>query len=147
MGRITLLAVGVILSVSVSGCLGEKLETPPSADHAPEHHPEAEQSSDQTLGEPTIRIEVRAGSSEQELRFSPEAVYVRQGDIVEVTIRNAGRAPHTWTIHDLALDTGVLDPGEWTTIKFRADREGVFESMCDVAGHYDAGMKGTLEIT
>lgn len=71
MGRLILFAVGVVLSISRSGCLGDKLETTPPTDHEPEHHPEAERSSDQTLGEAPIRIEVRAGTPEQELRFSP----------------------------------------------------------------------------
>lgn len=93
-----------------------------------------------------VRLEAETGTRENELGIMPERLEIPAGKNVELTVRNNGKAPHTFTVHGYGLDTGRLQAGGSKTFTFRTDKEGAFEIMCDEAGHYDAGMKATLVV-
>lgn len=136
----------VAAGVALSGCLGGPVDTqdalPPGHD---EHHPDAALPAPD-LGAPDVTLEAHAGMPDDELVFHPTTLEVPLGAVVELRVANAGRAPHTFTIHDLEADTGVLAPGERGTLAFRATEAGSFEIMCDVPGHAASGMVGVLEV-
>ena len=65
---------------------------------------------------------------------------------VDITFVNDGVLEHNFIIDEFRIDN-LLQSGETSTISFTADKVGTYDFYCDVAGHLEAGMKGTLVIT
>lgn len=147
--RTLVLVVTLVLSgIALSGCLGERIDPSATNDTAlpPGHDEHHDETTTSELGNPDIVLEAHAGMPDRDLQLHPTPLQVPLGSVVEIRVENQGQTPHTFTIHEFDADTGTMDPGEERTIKFRADKVGSFEIMCDVAGHYQAGMKATIEV-
>lgn len=100
------------------------------------------------------------------MRFTPDKLAVQEGDTVRFIVRNTGRMLHEMVIgtpaelakhaalmakfpnmeHDEAYMVHV-DPGQAGEIVWHFNRAGSFEFACLIAGHYEAGMRGTLTVT
>ncbi|MHB0917176.1 MAG: cupredoxin domain-containing protein [Thiobacillus sp.] len=100
------------------------------------------------------------------MRFTPDALTVQEGETVRFLVRHAGRMKHEMVIgtpdelakhaammarfpnmeHDEAYMVHV-DPGQSGEIVWHFNRAGSFEFACLIAGHYEAGMRGTLTVT
>lgn len=100
------------------------------------------------------------------MRFTPDRMTVREGETVRFVVRNKGRMLHEMVIgtagelarhaalmarfpgmqHDEAYMVHV-DPGQSGEIVWHFNRAGRFEFACLIAGHYEAGMRGTLVVT
>ncbi len=100
------------------------------------------------------------------MRFSPDRIEVKQGDAVKFVIRNEGKMLHEMVIgtkkeldehaalmlkfpnmeHDEPYMAHV-DPGKSGQIIWRFNRAGDFEFACLIAGHYQAGMRGTIKVS
>lgn len=100
------------------------------------------------------------------LRFSPDRITVAEGETIRFVIRNQGGMPHEMVIgtpavlaehaalmakhpgmeHDAPYMVHV-DPGKTGEIVWHFNRTGSFEFACLIAGHYQAGMRGTLSVT
>lgn len=94
-----------------------------------------------------------------EFSFDPRDVAVVADTDVEVTLDNTGTVEHNWTV--LELGTTISDetdhdpatvvaevaavPGETAsgTVNLAA---GGYQVICTIAGHFSAGMEGTLEV-
>lgn len=79
----------------------------------------------------------------ENFRFSLSEMKVRKGDTVRVTFKSTSGF-HNWTIDEFHAATKQLTAGEQETVKFVADKAGVFEYYCSVGTHRQMGMKGTL---
>ena len=99
------------------------------------------------------------------MRFAPDRLSVQEGDTVRFVVRNRGRMLHEMVIgtpdelarhaammakfpgmeHDAAYMAHV-DPGRSGEIVWHFNRPGSFEFACLIAGHYQAGMRGTLTV-
>jgi uncharacterized cupredoxin-like copper-binding protein len=99
------------------------------------------------------------------MRFIPDKLTVQEGDTVRFVVRNTGRMLHEMVIgtpaelakhaalmarfpnmeHDEAYMVHV-DPGKTGEIVWHFNRAGSFEFACLIAGHYEAGMRGTLTV-
>jgi uncharacterized cupredoxin-like copper-binding protein len=108
------------------------------------------------------RIEVSMSDS---MRFTPERIEVGLGETVRFTIRNRGKLMHEFVIgtqaenrkhaelmmkfpdmeHDEPYMAHVA-PGKTGQIVWTFNRPGVFEFACLIAGHYQAGMAGTITV-
>jgi plastocyanin len=99
-----------------------------------------------------------------EFKFAPDALTADAGKI-EVTLSNAGSAPHEIVFIKTKLDPGALEPGtdgrvsekgavgevpeieggatKSATISFKP---GNYVFVCNVPGHYQGGMHGTLVV-
>lgn len=110
----------------------------------------------------TSTIEVETLDS---MAFSPEVVAVGRGDIVLFVVENTGKLPHEFTIGDEAgqerhaeemAEAGMtghdhpfsvwLAPGETKEIAWEFSEAGELLYGCHVAGHYEAGMVGTITV-
>jgi len=100
------------------------------------------------------------------MRFTPDKLAVQEGDTVRFVVRNTGRMLHEMVIgtpaelakhaalmakfpdmeHDEAYMVHV-GPGKTGEIVWRFNRAGTFEVACLIAGHYEAGMRGTITVT
>jgi uncharacterized cupredoxin-like copper-binding protein len=99
------------------------------------------------------------------MRFTPDRIAVRQGETVRLRVRNSGRVMHELVIgtpqelaahaemmrkhpgmeHDEPYMTHVA-PGKAGEIIWTFNRAGEFEFACLIAGHFQAGMKGTITV-
>lgn len=85
-----------------------------------------------------------------EFAFAPASLQLDAGTHT-LRITNDGAAPHQWALSAVGehgahgADTGELDPGETATLTVDLE-PGVYEFACHVAGHYEAGMHGRLEV-
>ncbi len=90
----------------------------------------------------TKPAEVRIVSTE--FRFSPATVLVAAGRAVTLVLDNSGGE----TEHDLFLPTLGFrlqaKAGQVTRKDTVFEKAGEYEYICDLPGHPDAGMKGTL---
>ena len=100
------------------------------------------------------------------MRFTPDAITVQEGETVRFVVRNTGRMLHEMVIgtpEELAKHAAMIakfpdmehdepymvhvDPGKRGEIVRTFNRAGQFEFACLIAGHYEAGMRGTLTVT
>lgn len=99
------------------------------------------------------------------MRFTPDRIEVRQGETVRLRVRNSGRVMHELVLgtpqeltahakmmlkhpgmeHDEPYMTHVA-PGKTGEIIWTFNRAGEFEFACLIAGHFQAGMKGTITV-
>lgn len=102
----------------------------------------------------TMYLRCAAGSTPTACTPNESTFTVHKRDRVTVNVHNADGGKHT---HDIRLVGGPywLWPGGFenelespdVTAHFTAYSTGTFEVICELAGHYDAGMKGTLVVS
>jgi uncharacterized cupredoxin-like copper-binding protein len=108
----------------------------------------------------TIRVDMS-----DKMRFTPEAIEVKQGDTVRFVVRNAGRTMHEMVIgtmkelqdhaeamkkhpgmeHDEPFMAHVA-PGRTEEIVWRFTKPGEFHYGCLIPGHFEAGMVGRIKV-
>jgi Cu+-exporting ATPase len=101
-----------------------------------------------------------------QLRFNPSEIDVREGETVAFTITNSGSSEHEFVIGDAAVQAeheaemaGGMDDmdvdganavsipaGKIATLIYTFDQPGTLLYGCHVAGHYAAGMEGTITV-
>jgi uncharacterized cupredoxin-like copper-binding protein len=108
------------------------------------------------------RIEV---DMSDDMRFRPERIEVALGETVRFAIRNRGKLMHEFVIGtraenarhaalmrkfpDMEHDEPYMahvPPGRTGQIVWTFNRAGSFEFACLIAGHYEAGMVGTITV-
>jgi uncharacterized cupredoxin-like copper-binding protein len=97
--------------------------------------------------------------------FTPERIDVRLNETVRFVVRNRGKVMHEFVIgtkqeneahaalmlkfpnmeHDEPYMAHVA-PGKTSEIVWTFNRPGTFEFACLIAGHYQAGMVGTIHV-
>ncbi len=100
------------------------------------------------------------------MRFAPDAIDIKLGETVRFKVRNDGKMLHEMVIgtrkeldehaalmqkfpgmeHDEPYMVHV-DPGKSGTLTWTFNRPGTFDFACLIAGHYQAGMKGTIRVS
>lgn len=73
--------------------------------------------------------------------FAPSMLELPAGDEVTISTPNNGQNPHSFTIDDLGVDTGVIDSGGSTEVTFTVP-EGEAQYYCTV--HGAEVMSGTI---
>jgi uncharacterized cupredoxin-like copper-binding protein len=120
-----------------------------------------------TPGDPASADRVVEIRMTDQLTFDPASLDVTQGETVKFIVTNEGQAPHEFVLGkqayqedhakemggsgaSLAPDTdyGVgLVPGEQGELTWTFSEAGSVLYGCHVAGHYDAGMVGTITVS
>lgn len=104
-------------------------------------------------------------SMDDKMRFTPNRIEVKEGETVRLRVRNSGKAMHELVIgtpKELAAHSAMMlknpgmehdepymahvVPGKTGQIVWTFNRAGEFEFACLIAGHYQAGMKGTIRV-
>lgn len=99
-----------------------------------------------------------------ELKFDPDTIDVKAGDVVTFVVRNEGEADHEFILGDEAYqeahekdmeagdemgDTGnavTVAGGETKELTWKFTETGSVLFGCHEPGHYDAGMVGTINV-
>ncbi len=81
------------------------------------------------------------------------------GDIVKVTLQNAGSMPHNWAIVDQKSSSGAVQwsaqvgnpnapvaPGQSNSVTFTVGNAGTYYYLCQVDGHVALGMWGNVTV-
>ena len=108
-------------------------------------------------------IEIRMTDN---MRFAPDLLSVRQGETVRLVIRNDGRMLHEFVMGtkreldehatlmvkfpDMEHDEPYMahvPPGKSAQIVWTFNRAGHFDFACLIAGHYQAGMVGKINVS
>ncbi|MEN9776025.1 MAG: oxidoreductase [Pseudomonadota bacterium] len=160
--RRALILAAAATGLGLSGRLGA---------HGNEHHPKTagplvrEQKDWGIAGDAKAvgrTIEVRMGDN---MRFEPDRIAVQAGETLRFRIHNTGRLMHEFVIgtpaenakhaelmikfpnmeHDEPYMAHVA-PGKTGEIIWTFNRTGRFEFACLIAGHYQAGMVGTIVV-
>lgn len=111
---------------------------------------------------PSQEIEISMGDT---MRFSPDNLDIKAGDVVRFVVKNEGELQHEFVLgtkdslaehaqmmlkfpnmeHEEAYMAHV-DPGKEMEIIWQFTKTGSFEFGCLLPGHYQAGMKGTITV-
>lgn len=100
------------------------------------------------------------------MRFSPEKITVKQGETIKFVIKNTGAMLHEFVIgtpKENAEHAALMvkfpnmehsepymahvPPGKTGEIIWTFNQPGEFEFACLIAGHYQAGMRGTVHVS
>jgi uncharacterized cupredoxin-like copper-binding protein/mono/diheme cytochrome c family protein len=79
-----------------------------------------------------------------DIYFEPKAITIPANTEVTFTLPNDGAAPHNFSIDELSIDVD-MPPGSTEETVINA-RPGTYEYYCNVPGHKEAGMVGTLVV-
>ena len=100
-----------------------------------------------------------------QFRFSPEVIQVAVGETLQLDFKNTGQMRHEWVLgtpfelsehmelmrrfpnmeHDEPHMVHV-DPGQKQQLVWQFNRKGEFAYACLLPGHFEAGMRGTVEV-
>jgi len=154
----SILLLAALLAVPLAHAHGDKK-------HAPAAETVAEQTAWGIAGKSAQVNRTLTIDMADTMRFTPDKLAVQEGDTVRFVVRNTGRMLHEMVIgtpaelakhaalmakfpdmeHDEAYMVHV-GPGKTGEIVWRFNRAGTFEFACLIAGHYEAGMRGTLTV-
>jgi plastocyanin len=79
-----------------------------------------------------------------DIDWNPNEMTIPANTDVTVTIPNHGAALHTFVIEELGIKVEMA-PGETKEVVINAPA-GTYDYICDVPGHEEAGMVGTLRV-
>lgn len=82
----------------------------------------------------------------QNIRFKPDTLTVKAGQLVTVEIVNKDSVPHTFEIEGVEGVGVGIPPGSEGTLEFTIDQPGTYTIFCGVGSHRAQGMVGTLTV-
>jgi uncharacterized cupredoxin-like copper-binding protein len=100
------------------------------------------------------------------MRFNPESIAVKQGEVVRCVVTNSGKLKHELVIgtlselkehaemmrkfpgmeHDEPNQVAV-EPGKSGVLIWRFEQAGKVDFACLQPGHFEAGMKGSILVS
>jgi len=101
------------------------------------------QGDDSQKTEPDKTVTVEA----TDFKFSPNEIEAKVGQTVQIEMVNKGNVAHSYDIKPLEIASDKVLPDESTTVTFTPEEPGEIQFICDVPGHKEVGMKGTLVVT
>ena len=83
----------------------------------------------------------------EDIKFDINELDAPANTDITVNVTNAGASVHNFTVPDLDVTTGDLQPGESKTITFNTGAAGEHDYECTIPGHKEAGMIGKLVVS
>jgi uncharacterized cupredoxin-like copper-binding protein len=156
---VLLLSLGLLLGSAAALAAGE---------HHGGHHaaaPSQQQKAWGIAGEPEQVSRTIEISMNDQMRFSPDQLEVKQGETIRFVHRNEGQVMHEFVLgtqaelqahaammatspgmqHDSA-DMAHVAPGQQQELIWTFNRVGEFDFACLIPGHYQAGMVGKVRV-
>jgi putative membrane protein len=94
-------------------------------------------------GPPPLTVAVTG----QDIKFEPTSFTAQVGQAVTVNFENAGALEHSFLIDELNVKIEGVLAGESGSATFTPSNAGTFTYYCNVTGHREAGMVGTLTVS
>jgi glucose/arabinose dehydrogenase/uncharacterized cupredoxin-like copper-binding protein len=132
---------GAVWKLVAADQVPEGAETAPTAEEG-EATPTTEEASPEAspaAGQPVI-----TAGQPVELSFDPSQVTIAANTDVQLTVQNGGVTPHNFSIDALGISVDV-QPGDQAVVLINAE-PGDYEFYCNVPGHKEGGMVGTLTV-
>jgi len=126
---------------------------------------QAEQQAFGIAGDPKKVSRTIVFDMSDEMRFNPSTIKVSRGETLRLVAKNPGRIMHEMVLgnmKDLEEHAALMKkfpgmehdsphmahvaPGKAEEIVWRFNRPGVFNFACLIAGHFEAGMVGTITV-
>lgn len=171
--RYTLGSFAVVLMVSIgaysyysqngSGSGHSHATASTSHDHTSSHDAHSLMGEVGKLSEITRSIEI---SMSDNMRFEPSQITVKAGETIRFIVKNVGKIRHELTLgspEDLKQHAAMMlknpdmqhddpnmaqvEPGEKGEIIWKFGQHGTVDFACLQPGHYEAGMKGMVNVT
>jgi nitrite reductase (NO-forming) len=79
-------------------------------------------------------------------RFEPATITTSLGRATDISLVNVGALEHALVIDEFDYRLGPIAGGQTTNQTFSPNLAGSFVFYCDVPGHREAGMEGTLVV-
>ena len=122
------------------------------------------------FGEPgkAAKVDRAIAITMHDLTFEPASVQVKKGETIRFVVANAGPVDHDFTIGDAKAEAEhraemvemvakgmthgdeanaiMLKPGESKELIWKFSKAGKFEFACNVPGHWESGMRGTIDV-
>jgi plastocyanin len=83
----------------------------------------------------------------EDIKFDKTELTVPANTNVTINIKNSGAATHNFNIDDLNVHSGDVPGGGTASVSFNSGAAGKHEYYCNIPGHKEAGMDGTLTVT
>lgn len=122
-----------------------------------------------SAGEPGLTSQVQrniAIEMNDQMRYSPDNIRVQPGETVRFVVKNLGQLSHEFSLgteaelhaHQQQMQATphmqhhnepgklTLAPGQQGEVVWRFDQTGTVHFACLVPGHYEAGMKGRIQV-
>jgi uncharacterized cupredoxin-like copper-binding protein len=115
----------------------------PAAAAAPSATPAA--ASQETAGETPVGSTASQAVQLVDIAFVPPTLETAADTPVTVTLTNTGAAVHNFNIDELNIHSGDVPPGQSSEVTITAPA-GTYQYYCNVPGHKEAGMTGTLTV-
>ena len=80
-----------------------------------------------------------------DIAFVPPKLEMAADTPVTVMLTNTGAAVHNFNIDELDIHSGDIPPGQSKEVTITAP-VGTYQYYCNVPGHKEAGMTGTLTV-
>ncbi len=153
-------AIGVLaLAAPHAFAHGDKAHSKANQPISTEVHPWGRQGDPKKVTR-TINI-----SMSDTMRFTPDAINVKQGETIRFVVKNSGKIMHEMVIgtkeelakhaeqmkkhpnmeHDEPYMAHVAT-GKKVDLVWHFSNPGAFEFACLIAGHFEAGMKGSITV-
>ena len=85
-----------------------------------------------------------------EFAFAPNSFNAKPGDKLTFRIVNKGTVEHTFVVQSLDGSTELakvsVQPGETKALEYTPQEAGAYPIVCDIAGHKESGMEGSLVV-
>ena len=161
--RTPLLVVPLLALLTFAPAFAHGTESHGSA--AKKQTPAAEQKAFGIAGDPTgVTRTIQIRMTDQ-MRFEPSVIDVKEGDTIRFVHRNVGKVMHEMVIGtraDLVEHAALMrkfpnmehdEPymahvaaGKRGEIVWRFNRAGEFEFACLIPGHFESGLRGTINV-
>jgi Cu+-exporting ATPase len=79
-------------------------------------------------------------------RFEPADLRIGAGEWVVLELVNEDPVVHDWMVEGVPNLDAPTRPGQTSRLRFRLDTPGVYQVVCSIPGHAEAGMVGTLTV-
>lgn len=83
----------------------------------------------------------------EDIKFDTTSISAKVGQAVTVTLENTGALDHSFIIDALNVKIENVKPGATGSATFTPTAAGTYTFYCNVPGHKEAGMTGTLTVT
>jgi outer membrane protein assembly factor BamB/plastocyanin len=95
--------------------------------------------------EPSAVAGTTVAITARDLFFDPDQITIPANTDVTITLTNAGAAVHDFYQPDLDVKTPDVDPGQTGSVVINLP-PGTYQFWCQIPGHRDAGMTGTITV-